>query len=70
MENLNERTREELIEEINNLKEEVKKRDKYSQYDTMAEELAAVRDAMVKHGFTEERAVQIMIIAASNTFRR
>lgn len=70
MENLNERTREELIEEIENLKEEVKKRYKYSQYDTMAEELAAARDAMVKHGFTEEQAIQIMITAASNTFRR
>ena len=70
MENLNERTREELIKEIENLKEEVKNRDKYSQYDTMAEELAAVRDAMVKRGFTEEQAVQIMIIAASNAFGR
>lgn len=70
MENLNERTREELIEEINNLKEEVKKRDKCSKYDAMAEELAAVRDAMVKHGFTEEQAVQIMIMAASNAFGR
>ena len=70
MENINERTKEELIEEIENLQEEVKKRDKYSKYDAAAEELAAVRDAMVKHGFTEEQAVQIMIMAASNTFRR
>lgn len=70
MENLNEKSREELIKEIENLKEEVKKRDKYSQYDTMAEELAAVRNAMVKQGFTEEQAVQIMIAAAGNTFRR
>ena len=70
MENINERTKEELMEEIENLQEEVKKRDKCSKYDTMAEELAAIRDAMVKHGFTEEEAVQIMIIAASNAFRR
>lgn len=70
MENLNERSREELIEEIENLKEEVKKIDKYSQYDTMAKELAAARDAMVKHGFTEEQAFQIMLAAANNTFKR
>ena len=70
MENLNERSREELIEEIENLKEEVKKRDKYSKYDTMSEELAAARDAMVNHGFTEEQAFQLMLAAASNTFRQ
>lgn len=68
MENINERTKEELIEEIENLQEEIKKRDRCSKYDTMAEELAAVRDAMVKHGFTEEQAVQIMIMAVSNAF--
>ena len=68
MENINERTKEELIEEIENLQEEIKKRDKCSKYDAMAEELAAVRDAMVKHGFTEEQAVQIMIMAVSNAF--
>lgn len=70
MENLNERRREELIKEIENLKEELKKRDKYSQYDTMGEELAAARDALIKHGFTEEQAVQIMIAAANSTFKR
>ena len=70
MENLNERSREELIEEIENLKEEVKKRDKYSKYDTMGEELAAVRDAMIEHGFTEEQAFQLMLAAANNAFKR
>ena len=70
MENINERTKEELIEEIENLQEEIKRRDKCSKYDAMAEELAAVRDAMVKHGFTEEQAVQIMIMAVSNAFGR
>ena len=70
MENLNERSREELIEEIENLKEEVKKRDKYSKYDIMGEELAAVRDAMVSHGFTEEQAFQLMLAAANNAFKR
>ena len=70
MENLNERSREELIEEIENLKEEVKKRDKYSKYDTMGEELASVRDAMVTHGFTEEQAFQLMLAAANNAFKR
>ena len=69
MENLNERNREELIEEIENLKEEVKKRDKYSKYDTMGEELAAARDALVKHGFTEEQAFLLMIAAANSTFK-
>ena len=33
MENLTERSREELIDEIDNLKEDVKKRDKYSKYE-------------------------------------
>ena len=69
MENLNERSREELIGEIENLKEEVKKRDKYSKYDTMGEELAAARDALVKHGFTEEQAFLLMIAAANSTFK-
>lgn len=36
MENINERTKEELIEEIENLQEEIKKRDKRSKYDAMA----------------------------------
>lgn len=70
MENLNEKSREELIKEIENLNDEIKKRDKYSQYDTMGEELAATRDAMIAHGFTREEAFQIMLTAISNAFNK
>ena len=55
------KTKAELIEEINKLKEDLVKLEKYSQYDKCADEFKAIHDSFVRVGFTEEQAFTLLI---------
>ena len=59
-------------EEIKNLKEEVKKLERYKQYEAMTDELAAMRESFVNSGFTKTEAFEmvktILATTANNVF--
>lgn len=64
------KTREELFaeidrkqEEINALKEDIKKLERYKQYNEMAGEIKAVYDGYVQSGFTEKQAFELTKIS-------
>lgn len=56
-------TKSELIEEINKLREDLVRLEKYRKYDEGAEELKAIHDSYVRAGFTEEQAFTLLITA-------
>ena len=58
-----EKTKTELLNAIADLKKEVEKQDKYRQYEQVADELAAMRDALTAKGFTREEAMQFIFNA-------
>ena len=47
-------------EEIQNLKNEVKKLERFKQYEVMTDEMAALRDSFVNSGFTKEEAFELV----------
>ena len=57
------KTKAELLNEIAALKKEVENLDKYRQYEQIADELAAMRDALMNKGFTREEAIQFIFNA-------
>lgn len=52
--------------EIEDLKKELEKAEKYKQYDDMAGEIKAIYDSFVNAGFNEDQAYEIMIILLQN----
>ena len=61
------KTKTELLEEIKaknneieNLKNEVKKLERFKQYEDMTDEIAALRDSFVNSGFTKAEAFEIV----------
>lgn len=46
--------------EIQDLKNEVKKLERFKQYEEAADELAAMRDSFVKSGFTKAEAFELL----------
>ena len=52
--------------EIEELKKELVKVEKYKQYDDMAGEIKAIYDSFVNAGFNEDQAYEIMIILLQN----
>lgn len=61
------KTKNELLEEIEQknteiaeLNEEIKKFDKYKQYDKSADELRALFDSFVRTGFSDDRAFALL----------
>ena len=61
--NTTKKTKTELLNAIADLKKEVEKQDKYRQYEQVADELAAMRDALTDKGFTREEAMQFIFNA-------
>ena len=57
------KTKTELIEEINNLKKDLDKLERYRKYEDAANEMKAIHDSFVNAGFTEDQAFMIMITA-------
>ena len=57
------KTKTELIEEINNLKKDLDKLERYRKYEDTANEIKAIHDSFVNAGFTEDQAFKIMITA-------
>ena len=53
------KTKAELLKEIEELKNEVKKLERYQIYEDGANETAAVRDAFVAAGFTKAEAFEL-----------
>ena len=62
------KTKAKLLNEIADLKKELENLDKYRQYENVADELAAMRDAFIAKGFTREEAMQF-IFNAQNSIR-
>ena len=61
------KTKTELLEEIKaknneieNLKNEVKKLERFKQYEDMTDEIAALRDSFVNSGFTKAEAFEMV----------
>ena len=61
------KTKTELLEEIEtknaeiqNLKNEVKKLERFKQYEDMTDEIAALRDSFVNSGFTKTEAFEMV----------
>lgn len=46
-------------EEIEALKADVEKLEKYRKYDEMADEIKAINDSFVRSGFTEQKAFEL-----------
>lgn len=60
------KTKNELLEEIEQkneeievLKADIEKLEKYRKYDEMAEEVKAINDSFVRSGFTEQQAFEL-----------
>lgn len=61
-----EKTKNELIEEIEqkneeieSLKADIEKLEKYRKYDEMADEVKAINDSFIRSGFTEQQAFEL-----------
>ena len=63
------KTKAELLNEIAALKKEVENLDKYRQYEQVADELAAMRDALMNKGFTREEAIQFIFNAMNSMIK-
>lgn len=53
-------------EEIQNLKDEVKKLERFKQYEDMTDEMAALRDSFVNSGFTKAEAFEMVKLMITN----
>lgn len=62
------KTKAELIEEINGLKKEVEKLDRYKKYEETANEIAALKESFKNAGFTEEQAFELVITSMKGAF--
>lgn len=56
-------TREELMSRIEELRKQVDDLKKYEQYRKMADETFAIKKSFVDAGFTEEQAMQILLVS-------
>ena len=56
-------------EEIKLLKEEVKKVERYKQYEESANEIAALRDSFINAGFTKAEANDLLKITLANALK-
>lgn len=64
--NTTKKTKAQLLEEIDGLKTELKRLEKYAKYDDTAEEMKAFHDSFVRAGFTEGQAFAIMTTVIQN----
>lgn len=55
------KTKTQLIEEINGLKKEIEKLDRYKQYEAAANEMYALYEATLNAGFTKDQAWELFI---------
>ena len=58
-----------LLEELENLKKELTKLEKYRKYDDTADELYAIMDSFTRAGFTREEAFTMMMTAMKMAYR-
>ena len=58
-------TKQELLENIAKLKEELERLDKYRKYEEAASEIKAIHDAFMNAGFTDEQAFALINTAMS-----
>lgn len=63
------KTKAELIEEINGLKKEVEKLDRYKKYEDAANEMAALKESFENAGFTKEQAFELVIETMKGAFK-
>jgi hypothetical protein len=67
------KTKAELMEEIKDLNERIKRLDRYKQYEDAADELAAIRESYINAGFDKAEAFELskmmMQLAASTLFK-
>lgn len=63
------KTKDELIEEINGLKKEVEKLDRYKKYEECANEMAALKESFENAGFTKEQAFELVITSMKGAFK-
>lgn len=64
------KTKAQLLAEIGSLKEEVARLERYSQYENAANEMYALKTALVNSGFTEEQAFALIKELASAAFKK
>lgn len=64
--NTTKKTKAQLLEEIDGLKTELKRLEKYAKYDDAAEEMKAFHDSFVRAGFTEDQAFAIVTTVIQN----
>ncbi len=60
------KTKRELLCEIDSLKEQIDKRSKEEANDRTAQEIRSIYDSMVKVGFTEEQAWEFLMLSIKN----
>lgn len=61
---MEQKTKAQLIEEINNLQEKIEKLDRYRQYELAATELHVFYESFVNAGFTKEQAWELFMSTA------
>lgn len=64
------KTKQELIEEINELEKQVAKYDRYKQYEDTADELKVVLDSFMNAGFTRKESFGIIENLIRGSFKR
>lgn len=57
-------------EEIEVLKDDVDKLEKYIKYDEMSGVLKAINDSFVRSGFTEQQAFELMICSLIEAYKK
>jgi hypothetical protein len=56
-------------DEIQELKNEVKKLERFKQYEDMTDEMAALRDSFVNSGFSKSEAFELVKMLMSSTMK-
>lgn len=64
------KTKTQLIEEINDLKKELARMEKYRQYEDVAGEMYAFLESFMNAGFTREEAFTMLTVSMKTTMRR
>lgn len=63
------KTKTQLLEEIDGLKTDLKRLEKYSKYDESAAEMKALYNSYVRAGFTEDQAFTIMLVTIKGAMK-
>ena len=64
------KTKTQLIEEMNELKKELDRLEKYSKYESVAGEMYAILESFVNAGFTREEAFAMLTVSMKTAMRR